>query len=367
MWLRDSAAQVTHYISLAKDEQVAEVIEGVIRRQLMYIEIDPYANAFNEEANGKGHTGDLPPIGPWVWERKYEIDSLCYPVKLAYRFWKEADTTVHFTEEAKKAFYRIIELWTAEQKHESSPYYFRRPFKRKSDTLSHKGKGAPVSYTGMTWSGFRPSDDSCVYGYLVPANMFAVVVLGYISEIAEEIYKDSKLKSKAEKLRDEIRKGIEKFAVVKGKDGKSFYAYETDGMGNFNFMDDANVPSLLSLPYLGYCPADDELYKNTRDFILSKANPYYFEGGKAKGIGSPHTPKDHIWPIALSMQGLTSGSRDEMLSIIRTLADTDADTGFMHESFHKDKPEKFTRVWFSWANTLFAELIIKYLSEGGEI
>ena len=138
-------------------------------------------------------------------------------------------------------------------------------------------------------------------------------------------------------------------------------------MGNFNLMDDANVPSLLSLPYLGYCPADDELYKNTRDFILSKANPYYFEGGKAKGIGSPHTPKDHIWPIALSMQGLTSGSRDEMLSIIRTLADTDADTGFMHESFHKDKPEKFTRVWFSWANTLFAELIIKYLSEGGEI
>lgn len=368
MWLRDSSAQVNHYVPFAKDcEEAYKVINGLINRQMRCINYDVYANAFNREADGKGHQKDKTEMSPFVWERKYEIDSLCYPVKLAYRFWKEVGSTEHFTDEAKKAFYRIIELWTLEQNHEKSPYYFSRPFKRKSDTLSHKGKGAPVSYTGMTWSGFRPSDDSCVYGYLVPANMFAVVVLGYISEIAEEIYKDEELKEKAEKLRSEISDGIEKYALVKGSDGKGFYAYETDGRGNYNLMDDANVPSLLSLPYLGYCSADDEIYRNTRSFILSKANPYYFEGKTAKGIGSPHTPKNHIWPIALSMQGLTSDSKDEMLSIIRTLAQTDADTGFMHESFHKDKPQKFTRVWFSWANTLFAELIIKYLSEGGEI
>ncbi len=368
MWLRDSSAQVNHYIPFAKQsEEAFNVINGLVRRQMKCILADAYANAFNREANGKGHQKDKTEMSPFVWERKYEIDSLCYPVKLAYRFWREADTTVHLTEEARKAFYRIIELWTVEQNHAASPYYFRRPFKRKSDTLSHKGKGAPVSYTGMTWSGFRPSDDSCMYGYLVPANMFAVVVLGYMIEIAGEVYKDNTLKEKAEKLRGEIKEGIEKYAAVKDGDGKSFYAYETDGMGNYNLMDDANVPSLLSLPYLGYCSADDEMYKNTRAFILSKGNPYYFEGERARGIGSPHTPKDHIWPIALSMQGLTSGDRGEMLSIIRTLADTDADTGFMHESFHKDKPEKFTREWFSWANTLFAELIIKYLSEGGEI
>ncbi len=368
MWLRDSSAQVNHYIPFAKDsEEAFRVIDGLIRRQMSCINNDAYANAFNREANGLGHQKDKTEMSPYVWERKYEIDSLCYPVKLAYRFWKEADTVSHFTEETRQAFCRIIELWTVEQRHENSPYYFSRPFRRKSDTLSHKGKGAPVAYTGMTWSGFRPSDDSCIYGYLIPANMFACVVLGYISEIAEEIYKDSELKEKAEKLRKEIQQGIEKYAIVKDAKGNDIYAYETDGKGRYNLMDDANVPSLLSLPYLNYCSEDDELYQNTRSFILSKANPYYFEGEKAKGIGSPHTPKNHIWPIALSMQGLTTSDKDEMLSLICTLSQTDAGTGFMHESFHKDKPEKFTREWFSWANTLFAELIIKYLSLGGEI
>ena len=368
MWLRDSSAQVNHYVPFAKDcEEAYKVIRGLIQRQMNCILNDAYANAFNREANGLGHQKDKTDMSPYVWERKYEIDSLCYPVKLAYCFWKEAKTTSHFTDETRKAFYRIVELWTLEQNHQNSSYYFSRPRRRKSDTLSHKGKGSPVKYTGMTWSGFRPSDDSCIYGYLVPANMFAYVVLGYISEIAEEIYKDDELKSKAEKLRSEIQDGIEKFAILKDKDGKSFYAYETDGKGNYNLMDDANVPSLLSLPYLGYCSSDDELYKNTRSFILGKSNPYYYEGEKAKGIGSPHTPKDHIWPIALSMQGLTSDDKDEILSLIRTLADTDADTGFMHESFHKNNPQKFTREWFSWANTLFAELIIKYLSVGGKL
>lgn len=368
MWLRDSSAQVNHYVPFAKEcKQAYDVISGLIRRQTECILYDAYANAFNREANGLGHQKDKTEMSALVWERKYEIDSLCYPVRLAYRFWKETGTAFHFTEETRKAFYRIIELWTVEQNHEKSSYYFSRPFKRRSDTLSRKGRGAPVKYTGMTWSGFRPSDDSCIYGYLVPANMFAFVVLGYISEIALEIYKDDELKEKAEKLQGEIREGIEKYAVVTDEKGKSFYAYETDGYDRYNLMDDANVPSLLSLPYLGYCGVGDELYRNTREFVLSKDNPYYYEGAKAKGIGSPHTPKDHIWPIALSMQGLTSDNKEEMLYLIRTLADTDADTGFMHESFHKDKPQKFTREWFSWANTLFAELIIKYLSEGGKI
>lgn len=368
MWLRDSSAQVNHYIPFAKEcDEAYKVINGLVQRQMKCILYDAYANAFNREENGLGHQKDKTEMSPMVWERKYEIDSLCYPVKLAYCFWKQAETTAHLTEQTRKAFYRIIELWSLEQRHEDSPYYFHRPLKRKSDTLSNKGKGTPVSYTGMTWSGFRPSDDSCTYGYLVPSNMFACVALGYISEIAEVVYKDTVLKQKADKLYAEIKNGIEKYTVVKDGDGRLIYAYETDGRGGFNLMDDANVPSLLSLPYLGYCASDDEIYLNTRSFILSKSNPYFFEGEKAKGIGSPHTPKNHIWPIALSMQGLTSSSKDEMLSLIHTLADTDADTGFMHESFHKDKPQKFTREWFSWSNTLYAELIIKYLSEGGKL
>lgn len=368
MWLRDSSAQVNHYVPFAKASTEAyEVIDGLIRRQIGCILADPYANAFNREANGLGHRKDKTEQSPYVWERKYEIDSLCYPVRLAYSFWKSAGATSHFTQEMHEALYKITDVWTVEQKHaEASPYYFRRPFSKKTDTLSHKGKGAPVGYTGMTWSGFRPSDDSCKYGYLIPANMFASVVLGYIAEIAENIYNDSTLKQKALKLREKIDEGIEKFAVV--RDGeKEIYAYETDGLGNYNLMDDANVPSLLSLPYLGFCAADDERYINTRRFILSDKNPYYFDGKTAKGIGSPHTPKNHIWPIALCMQGLTSQSSDEIRQLIHLLSVTDADTGFMHESFHKDKPSKFTREWFSWANTLFAELVMKYIDENGEL
>lgn len=368
MWLRDSSAQVNHYIRFAKvSKEAYAVIDGLIRRQVSCILADAYANAFNREADDKGHQKDKTEMSPLVWERKYEIDSLCYPMRLAYKFWKEADATSHFTQEFHKALYRIIELWTLEQNHENSPYYFQRSFCPKSDTLSNKGKGTPVKYTGMTWSGFRPSDDACKYGYLIPANMFASVVLGYISEIAREIYKDEELVEKANKLQKEINEGIEKYAVVKDSENKEFYAYETDGLGNYNLMDDANVPSLLSLPYLGYCSADDERYKNTRNFVLSNRNPYYFAGKKAKGVGSPHTPKNHIWPIALCIEGLTSKNTDEVCRLIRLLSETDADTGFMHESFHKNKPEKFTREWFSWANTLFAELVMKYIDEVGEI
>ena len=221
MWLRDSSAQVNHYVSFAKkSEEAYDVISGLIRRQIVCILADPYANAFNREANGLGHQKDKTEQSPYVWERKYEIDSLCYPVRLAYRFWKQAETTSHFTEDMRKAFYKIIDVWTVEQKHENSPYYFIRRFCSKKETLSRKGKGAPVGYTGMTWSGFRPSDDSCKYGYLVPANMFAAVVLGYISEIAREIYKDSELESKAAKLRQEIIGGIEKYAVVNDGSGE---------------------------------------------------------------------------------------------------------------------------------------------------
>ena len=364
MWLRDSSAQVNHYLMFAKESRQAyKLIDGLIRRQVNCIRIDPYANAFNRRDNGKGQTKDKTDFkSPCVWERKYEIDSLCYPVRLIYRFWKEVGATTHFTVELHEALQKIVDLWILEQNHKNSPYFFRRSFVRKSDTLSHRGRGAAVAYTGMTWSGFRPSDDSCEYGYLVPANMFATVVLGYISEIAKEIYADEELSQKALKLKDEIQQGIDTFAIVHRK-GKRLYSYETDGYGNFNLMDDANVPSLLSLPYLGYCCKDDELYSNTREFVLRSENPDYFEGESAKGIGSPHTPKDHIWPIALCMQGLTSESKGEILDIIHTLRNTDAGTGFMHESFHKDKPDKFTREWFSWANTLFAELIIKYLDE----
>ena len=209
----------------------------------------------------------------------------------------------------------------------------------------------------MTWSGFRPSDDACEYGYLVPSNMFATVILGYIEEIASDIYNDLELKEKANSLRIEIEEGIKKFGIVHNEDFGYIYAYEVDGQGNYNFMDDANVPSLLSIPYLEYRGIDDEIYQNTRKFILTKNNPFYYEGTVASGIGSPHTPPEYIWHIALSMQGLTTNNEEEIKSLINTLISTDGDTGFMHEGFYCNDSKQFTRDWFAWSNSLFAHFI----------
>ncbi|MEK3890052.1 glycoside hydrolase family 125 protein [Bacillus sp. FSL K6-3431] len=360
MWLRDSAAQVRPYLIAAEEDQlIADMIKGVITRQFQYINQDPYANAFNESANGQGYQTDDTDMSPIVWERKYEIDSLCYPVQLAYLFWKATGRTDHFDQSFKDALQKILHVWKTEQDHENeSPYTFERDDWRYYDTLTREGKGSETGKTGMTWSGFRPSDDSCLYGYLVPANMFAVVALQYAAEISKEVFADATVQAQCEQLADEINRGIEKFGVFKHPIFGDIYAYEVDGLGKYNLMDDANVPSLLSMPYLGYCDFDQETYKNTRNFILSRENPYYYEGQAAKGIGSPHTPGQYVWHIALSIQGMTATSEEEQEKILHTLATTDGRTGFMHEGFHADHPERFTREWFSWSNSMFSEYVL---------
>ncbi|WP_372630832.1 glycoside hydrolase family 125 protein [Cohnella sp.] len=366
MWLRDSSAQVRHYVPLAaEDAELRVLIEGVIRRQMMYIGIDPYANAFNESANDERYDEDDTDLSPWVWERKYEIDSLCYPLQLSYLYWKATGRTAMFDEQYRSAVRRILQLWETEQHHGAqSSYRFQRFDCPPTDTLRNGGRGMPVNCTGMTWSGFRPSDDACTFGYLLPANMFATVVLGYVAEIADQVYRDERLKRKAELLKEEIEFGIETYGtVIHPKYGK-MYAYETDGYGNHRLMDDANVPSLLSIPYLGYRPADDEVYRNTRNFVLSADNPYYYEGKAASGIGSPHTPDRYIWHIALSMQGLTAQDPKEAMRLLDTLLATDADTGVMHEGFHADDPHRYTRPWFAWSNSLFAEFVHGLMRQG---
>ena len=365
MWLRDSTSQIEHYLSfINKYPVLKEFFVGLINRQVKCILIDSYANAFNEEANGQKWDNDITKDSPWVWERKYEIDSLCFPVRLIYKYWKESGDENFFSDEIKQALETILNLWKIEQNHfENSDYSFQRLNCSETDTLCNNGLGNPVAYTGMTWSGFRPSDDACKYGYLIPSNMFATVVLSYMSEIFEKIYNDLDLKKKALILRDEIENGINKFGIVEHEEFGKIYSYETDGFGNYNLMDDANVPSLLSIPYIGYREIDDEIYQNTRKFILSKNNPYYYEGSFASGIGSPHTPPEYIWHIALSMQGLTTNNKDEINSLVKTLIQCDGNTGFMHEGFHKNNPEKFTRDWFAWSNSLFADFIYKKLKE----
>lgn len=366
MWLRDSVAQVTHYIPLADDREVAEVIEGVLRRQFMYIAIDPYANAFNKEANGKGHTGDLPTPGPWVWECKYEVDSLCYPMRLLYLYWKKTGKTDLIKEKLERVAKIILEQWITEQHHmEKSPYRFTRPNARKPwSTIHNNGMGSPVTYTGMTWSGFRPSDDGCEYGYLIASEMFAVVVLGYMAEMLKEVCGNEELADMCLKLRAEIDEGIQKFGMIEHEKYGQIYVCETDGMGNYNLLDDANIPSLLSAPYIGYVDSVNQTYRNTRSFLLSKDNPYYFEGKYAKGIGSRHTPDQYVWHMALVMQGMTSNDKEEKRELLEMLAATDADTGYLHEGFHVDNPWEFTREWFTWPNSLFCEFVEQCVEEG---
>ena len=359
MWLRDSAAQLKPYIKYAaQDSELKAILRGVIARHAAYVNLDPYSNAFNAEPC-KDKWKDASDFDhELIWERKYEVDSLCASVYLLYEYYKATNDSEVFTAETEKMLSTITEHFIKEQRHaENSTYFFDRKNCPVSDTLPFGGYGRPVNFTGMTWSGFRPSDDSCIFNYLVPSNMRAVVAMRYAAELARDGFDNAELAEKCLKLAAEIDDGIKNYAVVNHPKYGRIYAYETDGFGNYNLMDDDNSPSLLAAPYLGQCDKDDELYKNTRRFILSKDNPYYFEGKAAKGVGSPHTPKNNIWHIALTMQILTSRDESEIRECLEMISRTNAGTNFMHESFNVDDPSDFTRVWFAWANTLFAQML----------
>jgi meiotically up-regulated gene 157 (Mug157) protein len=363
MWLRDSSAQVRPYVPLARrDRELRRVIRGLVRRQAQCILLDAYANAFNLEPVGQQHD-DRPAASPWVWERKFELDSLCYPVQLLHDYWRATDDTSVFDETVHAALQRIVQVMRIEQHHESdSDYTFQRAHPHlPTDTLPREGAGTPVAFTGMVWSGFRPSDDACTYGYLVPANMFACVVLRFIGRFACDFYGDDALAAQADELRNQIEHGIETHGMVEHPRYGWIYAYETDGLGSHLVMDDANVPSLLSIPYLGYRQAGNPVYRNTRAFVLSNANPYYHSGRFARGVGSPHTPPGRIWHIAMCTCGLTSTDSDERDEMVRMLADTTAGTDYMHESFDPNDPSVYSRPWFAWANSLFAELVLKWV------
>ncbi len=359
LWLRDSSAQLRPYaIHCKESEELREIFRGVIRRHAFYINLDPYSNAFNEVSHDEAHTDDTDFSSPYIWERKYEVDSLCASVYLVSDYFDVTKDTSIFTEELHGMFKNIVDTFIKEQNHEkNSTYYFRRTDCPETDTMPLDGKGNPTAFTGMTWSGFRPSDDRCLYNYLIPANMMAVVAMKKAAELLIIGYNDEEYAEKCRILANEIKAGIEKHGTYNHPVFGTIYAYETDGLGNYRLMDDANSPSLLSAPYLGFCDVNDTIYQNTRSFILSENNPFYFIGKAAKGIGSPHTGKDMIWHISLTMQILTSTSEEEKQECLKMLSETHAGTYFMHESFNKDDASDFTRSWFAWANSLFAQML----------
>jgi len=364
MWLRDSSAQFRPYLAVAVDDpELTALITGLVRQQFRFINIDPYANAFNETPSGAtwDPNDQTDSFGPWLWERKYEVDSLCYPIQLAWLLYRNTGTTSHFDDAFVSGIRRILDVFETELDHSNSHYRFFRPNDDPRDSVPNHGTGGPFAVTGMTWSGFRPSDDACTYHYLVPSNMFAAVVMGYLERIfGGEILNDADIAARAGELRRTITEGIEAHAKTTNRNGETIYAFETDGLGHVNIMDDSNVPSLMAAPYLGYCAPDDPTYLATRRTLLSDENPYYYEGEYLKGIGSPHTPPRYVWPIALSIEAMTSDNKDFKAHILDRLVATDAGTHLMHEGIDVNDPTKYTREWFSWSNMMFCELVMDY-------
>ena len=366
MWLRDSGAQVWPYVRFAnEDEHLRQMLEGVIRCQFSLICIDPYANAFNDGPTGYGAVDDITEMNPNVFERKWEIDSQCYPIRLAYQYWKVTGDDSIFDATWKEAIGKILKVMKEQQrKNGLGSYSFMRETERQLDTKCCMGYGNPVKPVGLIVSSFRPSDDATTFDFLIPSNFFAVTSLRKAAEILETVNKDKKTAKECRALADEVEAAIKKYAVVEHPEFGKIYAFEVDGMGNRFLMDDANVPSLLALPYLGDVSIDDPIWQNTRKFVWSSSNPYFFKGKAGEGIGGPHVGYDMVWPMSIMMKAFTSTDDKEIKWCIETLMKTDAGTGFIHETFHKDNPENFTRSWFAWANTLFGELIVHLIDEG---
>ena len=366
MWLRDSGAQVWPYVQLAnEDEKLKDMLEGVIRRQFMCINIDPYANAFNDGPVGGDWQSDMTDMKKELHERKWEIDSLCYPIRLAYHYWQVTGDASIFDSVWMEAIANVVKTFKEQQRKDGvGPYRFQRRTERALDTLNNNGNGAPVKPVGLIVSSFRPSDDATTLQFLVPSNFFAVTSLRKAAQILTEVNKNETLAKECTDLAMEVETALKKHATYNHPKFGTIYAFEVDGFGNHLLMDDANVPSLLAMAYLGDVDIDDPIYQNTRRFVWSDSNPYFFKGKAGEGIGGPHVAYDMVWPMSIMMKAFTSQCDDEIKQCVEMLMRTDAGTGFMHESFHKDDPKVFTRAWFAWQNTLFGELIIKLINDG---
>lgn len=370
MWLRDSSAQVWPYLQFVnEDAALKKLIAGVISHQTKCILKDPYANAFYGDPNKVGEwKTDETTMLPGIHERKWEIDSLCYPIRLSFHYWKKTGDKSPFTTNWKKGIELTLKTFKEQQrKTGNGPYHFRRKTEKATDTQPMEGYGFPVNPVGLICSAFRPSDDATIFQFLIPSNFFAVNSLQQAAEMVKTIFKDEALSAELLGLAAEVDAAIQKYGIVNHPKYGKIYAFEVDGFGSAYLMDDANVPSLLALPYLGSVSQTDEIYQNTRKFVLSPDNPFFYKGTAAEGIGGPHVGQDMIWPMSITMRALTSNDKAEIKGCIQTLQKTHAGKGFMHEAFHKDDPANFTRAWFAWSNTLFGELLWKTYQETPEI
>jgi uncharacterized protein len=329
--------------------------------------LDPYANAFTRDPSAtplSWAADDLTEHHPGVAERKWEVDSLCYPLRLAHGYWRATGDISPFDSTFKEAAWTIVRTFRAQQrKLDPGPYSFQRPSPVPSDSVPLGGFGNPALAVGMIFSMFRPSDDACIYPLLVPANMFAVVCLRKLADLAHHVLDDPKLAAESASLAAEVDRAVQQYGKTQHAGFGELWAYEVDGYGNALMIDDADAPGLVTLSYLESCTRFDPLYRRTRRFALSDSNPYFCHGKAAAGVGSPHEGINTIWPMSITYRALTATDDQEIRQCLRWLRDTTAGTGFMHESFKKDDASSFTRPWFAWANTLFGELILKLAAD----
>ncbi len=364
MWLRDSSAQVWPYLPLMKeDKQLQQLIKGVINRQVKCILKDPYANAFYKDENkiSEWKESDITDMKPGIHERKWEIDSLCYPIRLSHGYLESTGDVSAFDNDWVSAMKLIVKTFKEQQRKDGNgPYTFQRKTSWATDGVPLSGYGYPTKKIGLIHSMFRPSDDATIFPYLVPSNLFALESLRQLIKMKSALGNDTQLQRDATSLASEIT-GALKYCTVTHKEYGEVLAYEINGFGSYSLMDDANVPSLLSLPYLVKQPIP--AYANTRKLLLSANNPFFYKGAAGEGIGGPHAGENMIWPLSIIMRGITSQDDKEIKLCLDMLQKCHAGTGFMHESFHKDDATRFSRKWFAWANTIFGEFILKIYKE----
>ena len=342
MWLRDSSAQTIPYVRFQRAYPLLRNrFAGVIERNARAINLDVYANAFQEDY----HT----------WERKWEVDSIAWPVALLQVYYGATHDRSIFSPELHVALRQIVVTYNCEEHHrECSKYDY--PYHVPTKDEFDEG-------TGLIWCAFRPSDDPVEYRFNIPQNALAAVALRDIASLARIGYGDTALSKEAYALESRVITGILRYGIFFNPQRNVWmYAYETDGYGNYNLMDDANIPNLTELPGIDWSSSYDPVYLNTRAFVLSMDNPWYFSGRYAQGLGSPHTPYGFVWPLGIIGRALTSTDRSEIENSITTLAETDTEDGLIHESFYPDGYWRFTRQEFGWANALYAELLFRTLA-----
>lgn len=353
MWHRDATQQVWPYLRwVGQDAALARLVAGVIHQQVDFLLMDPHANAFEATAGASPWADDHTPMHPRVHERKWELDSPAAVMRLSHAWWRATQGgTAPFDAHWREAMAGVLALLREEQgSAEASRYRFQRTTRNPLDSLPLDGRGPPGAPIGLVRSAFRPSDDACTLPFHVPSNFMLRVALDELAALAAALGEGA-LSQDAARLAREVAAALDALPVP--------WPYEIDGHGSVLMMDDANLPSLLSLPWLGAVPRHDPRWQATRASILSGAgNPYFVQGAAAAGIGSPHTGRRHVWPLALVAQALTSDTDDEIRACLRSLLASAARTGLMHESFDADAPQRHTRPWFAWANAMLAELVL---------